>query len=112
MLGFFKVKKHENRGFNYQPRFYNKDKEEINTRIKAAEARRENAQDGEAAKLRIRDELRRARTLSRRQHKGLWNGSSVRMLVILIILMGAVYVALNQWLPGLLNFWFPDQSYN
>lgn len=112
MLGFFKMKKHESRGFKYQPRFYNKDKEEIKSRIKAAEARKANSQDGEAAKLRIREELRRARSLSRREHRGLWNGSTFRMLIILIVLMIVAYVALNQWLPGLLDFWFPNRSFN
>ncbi len=108
MLGFFKIKKHQPRGFHYQPRFYNKDKEELQQRIQAAEQRLKGQKGGEATKMRIRDELRRARELSRRQHKGLWNGSTFRMLIILMVLIGAAYVALNQWLPGLMNFWFPN----
>jgi len=109
MLGFFKIRKHESRTFNYKPRFYDAEKQELQHRIKAAEnLNQHEAANRETAKTRIKTELRRARTSSRRGYKGLWKGSTFRMLLILVGLITLLLYALNQWLPSLLKLWYPD----
>lgn len=108
MLKFFKLGGREPRGFGYQPRFYDADKEALENRVRAAEGRKTGNIDREVTKMRIREELRLAREIAKREHRGLWSGGILRLLIILGILTAAAYAALERWLPGLLHFWFPN----
>ena len=95
--------------FEYRPRYWDPDREDLEKRLRAAEKRREavaNAKDPEAMKARISQGFRRqsyyeeTRQLRRRHARR----SSVRLLVILIFLIIGAFVILNLYLPALEQF--------
>lgn len=107
MLKFFSFKKPEKRNFGYQPRFYDEKKEALNHRINAAKS----DPSGVATKSRITLQFKEHRERERhgRKVKGFFKAaSSIRLLIILIVLIVVAYYALNQYLPQMLNYWFPD----
>lgn len=110
MFGFLKVKKHEARGFNYKPRYFDAEKEALRQKINASEktASSEEIDDATVVKSRIRDGLRHAKNVSRRDLKGLWRGGNVRIIAILIALIIFFYIAMYRFLPVIIQMFFPE----
>jgi len=110
MFGFLKVKKHESRGFNYKPRYFDAEKEALKQKINAAERAEGKSlnEDTEAVKLRIRDSMRHAKTINRRDLRGLWQGGNLRIIAILIALILFFYIAMTKFLPMILQMFFPE----
>lgn len=111
MFGFLKVKKHEARGFNYKPRYFDAEKEALRQKINASEknsSSSEEIDDASVVKSRIRDGLRHAKNVSRRDLKGLWRGGNVRIIAILIALIIFFYIAMYRFLPVIIQMFFPE----
>jgi hypothetical protein len=110
MFGFLKVKKHEARGFNYKPRYFDAEKEALRQKIKSSEMHSQEGDIDDAAvvKSRIRDGLRHAKNVSRRDLKGLWRGGNVRIIAILIALIFFFYIVMNKFLPVIIQMFFPE----
>ncbi|MCH2045983.1 MAG: hypothetical protein MK212_17845 [Saprospiraceae bacterium] len=107
MLKFFNFKKPERRNFGYQPRFYDEKKEALNHRINASKE----DPKGIGAKSRISLQFKEHRERERhgRKVKSFFKAaSSIRLLIILIVLTVGAYYILTMYLPQLLNYWFPE----
>lgn len=94
-LGFGKRVK--NQRFEYVPRYYDASKEALHNRIKMnnpdASAAKDNA---ELSKLRIQDGLRRKARGNKELEKKTKRESSIRLLVILIVLIVMAWMFLNS----------------
>ena len=112
MFSFLKVKKQESRGFNYKPRYYDSEKEAFLSKIQNKEKNEveEIQKNGnkEIHKLRIREELGNAKTNARRNLRGLWQGSNLRLVAIIIALIALAYFILHRFLPVFLSMLFPN----
>jgi hypothetical protein len=123
MFGFLKVKKHESRGFNYKPRYYDAEKEALASKIKALEKKEEAAEketdvkqelvqlEKETIKTRLKEELRHAKDTSRRDMRGLWKGGNMRIFAILVGLLVFSYIVLQRFLPMFLKMLFPEENF-
>ena len=111
MLRLFKTFQQPGREFGYKPRFYDAEREALENRIKARENRGLN--QGESTRLRLRQEFGKYKRGSGDQggyggvSARLQTGSTLRLLVIIVLLSWASYVVLETWLPDLLRLWFP-----
>lgn len=110
MFGFLKVKKHESRGFSYKPRYFDPEKEALRQKISAAEKAEGKSlnEDTESVKSRIRDSMRHAKNVNRRDMRGLWRGGNVRIVAILIALIFFFYIAMTKFLPVIVQMFFPE----
>ena len=110
MFGFLKVKKHESRGFNYKPRYFDPEKEALRQKINAAEKAEGKSinEDSELVKSRIRDSMRHAKSVNRRDLRGLWRGGNVRIIAILVALIFFFYIAMTKFLPVIEQMFFPE----
>jgi hypothetical protein len=109
MFGFLKVNRQESRGFNYKPRYYDAEKESLKSKIR--ESKKRDGQDipdenKEIVKMRVREEIRLARSHNRRDIRGLWQGGNMRMVLVLIALIGLFYFLLNKFLPIFMQMLF------
>lgn len=82
--GFFKRQKHQR--FEYKPRYWDPNKEDLDNRIKAAQGTPDN--DPESMKRRISNNLRRSYKSSNRSA----HASSKRSTIMLILIIGALFV--------------------
>jgi hypothetical protein len=112
MFSFLKIKKQESRGFNYKPQYYDAEKENLLSRIREKQKEEETASNndtnGEMIKMRIRDEFQIAKISARRNQIGLWQGSNLRLIAIMIALLCISYFILNRFLPVFLSMLFPN----
>jgi len=110
MFGFLKVKKQESRGFNYKPRYFDAEKEALRQKINAAEKAegKSISEDSELVKSRIRDSMRHAKSVNRRDLRGLWRGGNVRIIAILVALILFFYIAMTKFLPVIVQMFFPE----
>ncbi len=110
MFGFLKVKKHESRGFSYKPRYFDPEKEALRQKISAAEKAEGKSlnEDTESVKSRIRDSMRHAKNVNRRDMRGLWRGGNLRIVAILITLIFFFYIAMTKFLPVIVQMFFPE----
>lgn len=102
------------REFGYKPRFYNAEREELQNRIRARQQRGLN--DSEETRLRLRQHFGNYKRgggsaggyggVSAR----LQTGSTLRLLIIVVLLSAASYVVIENWLPELMNAWFPQEN--
>ncbi len=110
MFSFLRTKRHESRGFSYKPRFYDADKELMRVKVKEAQLKEEGktlaSEDKELMKIRIREELKHAKTTARRDMRGLWQGGSFRLILILVALIAFAYYILNRFLPVFIQIFF------
>jgi hypothetical protein len=106
MLKLFSSTRFKAREFGYKPRFYDADKEALEKRIKGRQRRE---QDGERVKYRLRQEFDNYKTADNKR-KGVNNTSSIRLLLIIIILGVSSYIVLDNLLPKLMDSWFPEQN--
>lgn len=100
MLKFFSSNRFKSREFGYKPRFYDPDKEALEKRIKIRQAK---VNDHEMRKMRLRQEFS---YLKHQEASKKVKTSSLRLLVIIIILGAASYLVLDRLLPDLLESWF------
>lgn len=111
MLNFWK-NKHQPREFTYKPRFYNPEKEALRERVERRERIRESSQQPDAEqfdgnKNRIANHFEEYRR-TRRSSKSILGNSTLRLVVIFVILLYFAYTVLDRWLPALMQYWFPE----
>jgi flagellar basal body-associated protein FliL len=102
LFSFFKPPKPV--GFDYHPRFFDPKKEEFQERLRSA---REKAGDHpEAVKSRIRSSLqRKTGYLSDRQFRQQQVvKSNLRLLIIIVVLILLAFVAIEIYLPRIVQF--------
>ncbi len=101
MFRIFKVPKHQR--FDYKPRFYDQDKEELQERLQQSDLKK---QDGvEATKARISSGLRRKGGYNKMDYetrRRQIRQSNLRLLVMVGALIVLVYLVLNLYLPKIL----------
>ena len=110
MFGFLKVKNHESKGFNYKPRYFDAEKEALRQKINAADKAEDKSlnEDSEAVKSRIRDSMRHAKNVNRRNLRGLWQGGNIRIIGILVALILFFYIVMYKFLPVIMQMLFPE----
>jgi len=102
-LSFGKRPKH--RSFDYIPRYYDPEKEEMQERLKRYK-RSENQSDGnnaELAKQRIRGGFRRNSRASSEATKIANKKSNMRLLMIIATLLLITYYFINNYLPKIVE---------
>lgn len=90
MIGFFKIPKP--RQFNYKPVFYDADKEELKEREQVIKQELGLADENDP-RVSIRNRIRRE--YSRKRNVGTSRKSSLRLIIIIMILMGIAYYILH-----------------
>lgn len=92
---FFRVPKHQQ--FEYKPRFYDPQKEELQERLAAVESRKQEGIEG--AKNRIRQGIRRSfeQDESYRRRQVLRSNLIVAGIVVMLLVLG--YMLLTIYLP-------------
>lgn len=95
--GFFKKTKHQK--FDYKPRFWNPEKEDLENRIRTASGEYSESGDPEAIKLRIRNNMRRGYKSGRNNGRSRDRRSLIRLLVIIVMLVVLSYYILTVYLP-------------
>lgn len=99
LIRLFKVPKH--RKYEYKPRYWNQQKEELNERLRRIEDARQG--DVEGMRDRIRAGLRQSRARDYQSMRTATIQTNIRLLVIIGILIAATYYILNYYLPRLVN---------
>ena len=105
MIKLFNTIKREPKEFGYKPLFYDAEQEELEKRIRSREDR--GISSAESMKFRMRQEFgrqRRSQVVTQRNYS---KRSSIRLLLIIIALSAISYVVLENWLPDLMQAWFP-----
>jgi len=88
--------------FDYQPRFYDPKKEELEKRLKASEAR--TSDDTEGMKSRISSGLRRRHYQENRNLRARYaRQTNIRLMAVLAALVLITLIVLNTWLPSLIE---------
>jgi hypothetical protein len=95
--GFFKKQKHST--FEYKPRYWDPEKEDLEQRIKTAKG--EVGSDPDAIKRRISKSMRRGQRSSYRHNRGANKRSTILLLGIIIALAALSYYMLTVYLPQL-----------
>lgn len=93
--GFFK--KHKHQRFEYKPRYWDPEKEEIQQRVKEAMGKADN--DPESIKRRISKNLRRNYKSNKRSSRASAKRSTIMLLVIIGALVVLSYYFLTVYLP-------------
>lgn len=84
--GIFSPRINKNRRFNYVPRFYDEDMDDLRNRIKAAESKEKNEYDVKGFRDRIRSGYeRRENAYNTHHNKAIW-ASRIRLVLIIGIL--------------------------
>ena len=84
-LNFFKSPKHKR--FTYNPLYYNQQKEELQERVRRIEREQKGIKDGNFTPGIIKGSFQHSRSLRSKSHKN----SSVRVIIIALILLAVVY---------------------
>lgn len=96
IFSFFKPPK--NQSFDYKPRYWDPQKEELETRLKKAELRKEDTIA--ASKARIANRLRRGNApYDPRLRQQEVRKANLRLLFIIVLLGFLAYILLNVYLP-------------
>lgn len=101
LFRLFKVPKHQR--YEYKPRYWNPKKEELEQRLKRVKD--PNSADPEAIKTRISGSFRRTGPLDdgvRRWRNRSMRRSNIRLFMVLIGLIAALYLILVVYLPRIL----------
>lgn len=94
-----RVPKHHK--FKYTPRHYDPKKEDLERRIEIAKGQQGNSP--EAAKARIKSQLRRGRNSNPRLRKQLVFKSNMLLLGIIVVLVVGLFIMINVYLPEMMN---------
>ena len=98
-LRITKVPKHQK--FDYTPRHYDAQKEDLEQRIEIAKGKQ--GDDVEAAKARMLTGMRRGRNTNPKLRKQLVFKSNMLLLGVLAFLVLALLLFVNVYLPGFVN---------
>ncbi len=96
---FIKLPKH--RQYEYTPRYWNPEKEELEERLRRVEERKQS--DKDAMKSRISSGFRKGYTGGRSLRGKQARRSNVILLAIVVMLIFFTYFALTEYLPGLVE---------
>ncbi len=94
-----RVPKHQK--FKYTPRHYDPKKEDLERRIEIAKGKQGNSP--EAAKARIKSQLRRGRNSNPRLRKQLVFKSNMLLLGIIVVLVVGLFIMINVYLPEIMG---------
>ena len=101
MLKFFTSNRFKSKEFGYKPRFYDPDKEAFEKRVRL---RQVSSDDQELRRFRLKQEFSH---MKHQDHKVKGHRTStIRLLIIIVILGSASYLVLDRLLPDLLENWF------
>lgn len=102
-MGFFKfLKLPKHRNFDYNPQYWDPEKEERDKKLKRYYKQED--QSAEAVKERISSSFRKRGAVtdySARQKQA--RASNIRLIIIILVLCVAAYVLINVYLPTLLK---------
>jgi len=104
MFSIFKRKNVTPRGFNYQPRYYDAEKEAREERVRERKA--DANTDSEATKARIARSFREKRGGQSKALKSAALRSNMILIAIVIALCFFMYIFLQNHLPTLVESWF------
>ena len=93
--GFFK--KHKHQRFDYKPRYWDENKEDLESRVRLAKGEADN--DPEAVKRRIANKLRRSYNSSSKGKRSSSKKSTIMLLMIIGALLVISYYLLTVYLP-------------
>ena len=99
LIRLFKVPKH--RTYEYKPRYWNREQEELHERIRKAEAAK--AQGVEGMRDRVRAGLRKSYTRDYSAMRMQTVRRNVRLLLVLGALIALTYYVLGQYLPRIIE---------
>jgi len=89
----------KNRTFDYIPRYYDEEKEELERRLG-----KNQSDDPNAIKTRIRGEFKKKYRVDSRVTSSANKSANIRFLVILALIIYFAAVILNRYLPDLMSF--------
>ncbi len=99
-MGFFQFgKRIKHRQFDYHPRFYDPDKEELENRVKKYDR---SATEFEISKERIRGGLRRKYRVNNEYSKSIRNKSNKILLFTIAILLLITFFFISEYLPRII----------
>jgi hypothetical protein len=98
-LSFFRVPKPQR--YKYVPRYYNPDKEELESRL--AKLRSESKNDPEAMKSRIASGLRRRHKVDADYKKKQMLRSNLILILVIILLLFVSYIVLVRYTPEIIE---------
>ncbi len=96
---FTRIPQHQK--FDYKPRYWNPDREELQDRLR--QAREPSGRDPEGMKRRISNSMRRNYKADTELRSQLQQKSNIRLFVILVILCLMTYMFLNVYLPDIVK---------
>jgi len=92
-------KKFKNRTFEYIPRFYDQDKEDLERRLGTGS----DSNDPNSVKLRIRSGLKRKQKVDQRVASSARKAANIRLLVIIGAIVLLTVLILTKYLPKLMQ---------
>lgn len=96
---FIKLPTHQK--YQYKPRYWDPEKEELNARLDQIEALKNGGTDG--MKARIASGMKRGYKGDRRFRSKQANRSNLVLLVVVIVLLAASYIFLTVYLPEIMG---------
>lgn len=99
LIRLFKLPKH--RQYEYKPRYWDQDKEELQERIQKIEEAK--AKGLEGMRDRVRAGLQSARIRDYQAMRAQTIRSNVRLLIVIGVLIALTYLAITQYLPRLIQ---------
>ena len=96
---FTRTPKHQQ--FEYKPRYWNPDREQLQDRLR--QAREATGDDPEGMKRRISNGMRRNYKADAKLRSQLQKRSNMRLLAVLVILCFMTYLFLNVYLPDIIK---------
>lgn len=96
---FIKLPKHQQ--YQYKPRYWDPEKEELKERLQRIEALKQG--DTEGMKARIASGIKRGYKADSRERNKQMTRSNLVLLIIVIFLLGVSYVFMTVYLPEIIN---------
>jgi hypothetical protein len=94
-ITFFKIPKH--RAFNYKPRYYDTDKEELSERIRKIEETSKQSNDGEYVFRRENINFRKDRALNQKRIEAKFSNKRLLVYATLLVFIIAVLVSIRNF---------------
>ncbi|MBV6428248.1 MAG: hypothetical protein KIPDCIKN_02774 [Haliscomenobacter sp.] len=99
LIRLFQVPKHKN--YEYKPRYWDPKKEELEERIRKIRDAKEKGIEGMGERIRAGMRTSYKRDYSAMQTQVI--RANIRLIAIILVLLGASYVVLIQYLPRIVN---------
>ncbi|MDR1348662.1 MAG: hypothetical protein LBJ63_09635 [Prevotellaceae bacterium] len=94
-ITFFKIPKH--RSFDYKPRYYNADKEELNERIRKMEESARQSEDGEYVFKRENINFRKNRAANQKRIETKFSNKRILVYTAILLFVIAVFVSIRNF---------------